>query len=987
MESLFKICLCAVLIMAASINGTAQIPSNPIGNNDPGLKWQQIQTDKVRVIFPKGLQSQANRITNIVHTLWDNDSPSIGSNHRKVPIILQPQTVLSNGFVTVAPFRSEFFARAPQFDGTTDWLDHLTIHEYQHIKQFNQTRQGISGLVSKVLGEWAWGGMIGLAIPRWYYEGDAVIVETAFTKSGRGRLPDFTMEYKSLLQKGITYNYEKAAAGSIRDYVPNWYNLGYHLLTYGRQQYGPDLWKHATADAVKYKGLFYAFNRSVKRQTGKKIKTLYAEMMDDFASHYQSQKKNLAADHSKLLYDKHKGTVVHYSNPQFIDSQTLWVQEFGYDRIRAFKKMNLNGGIIAELRPGFLLDGALSQSSVVGDKLVWAELGWDIRRQYKRFSEIVLYDMATQTKTRLTKNGFDYSPSLSRDGSQIAIIRVDDKLIPRIVILDSATGETLKEISNPKKKHLTFSRWLNDQTIVAVARSDQQNQLQKIDVATGEYRPFGEATEDPITHLAVVGRRVYFSKPINDINQIFSMDIKSEEVFQLTHDPVGAFQPTVSSDGKQLAYSSFSNMGYDVKLLDLEVSEPVAKKSLQHQYQSPYLKSLIAQEKANLLAGISTDTFELKSFNRFSGLVKPHSLLANFTMNSAELSVLSDNVFSTLSADATATYRYNEDAWRYSVGLTYAELFPEVSLRAERVGRSALLYNFDMVTDSTVQERRYVERWRENRLNAGLFVPLNFSSGQTSKVMSVATRINRHQLQVDQNFDNPDFTVADTINLNQIAGANQVVGLVTEPLGDVSFSSIDLIWSGRIQRFTARQHLRSRLGVSAFFRYRTPLGDAVDGSVFQASGNVFLPGLAKNHSLSFDVDYQTEAILSQYRFSDNFDYARGYNRTLRADQLTKFGVSYRLPLWYPDVAVGGLAFLKRVKANVFYDHGLVGFDTFPFAVETNQMRSVGVELGFDVRFLRLLEVDLGVRYSYLMDEDYAIGSRHSFNFFLLSIGQ
>lgn len=987
MKSLMKIWFCTFLICIVSTNSKAQIPSNRLGVNDPRLQWQQIQTDKLRLIFPEGLESQANRIANLVHTLWENDSPSIGSNHGKAPIILQPQTVISNGFVTVAPFRSEFFARAPQFDGTTDWLDHLTIHEYQHIKQFNQTRQGITGLVRKVLGDWAWGGMMGMAIPRWYYEGDAVIAETAFTKSGRGRLPNFTMEYKSLLQQGISYNYEKAAAGSIQDYVPNWYNLGYHLLSYGRQQYGPDLWKNATDDAAKYKGVFYAFNNSIKKQTGKKLKSLYADMMTDFASQYEVQKKKLAADNSNLLIKTPKRTVTHYSNPQFIDNQTLWVQEFGYDRIRSFKKIDINGNVISEFKPGFLLDGALSQSSVRGDKLVWSELGWDIRRQYKRFSEVVVYNATTKQHTRLTKKGFDYSPSLSPDGSQIVAIRVDDQLTPRLVILDSASGETLHEFSNPENKHLSFSRWLNDQTIVVVSRSGQQNQLQKVDARSGQYIPFGETTEDPITHLAVLDRQVYFSKPINDINQIFSMDIKSEEVNQLTHDPIGAFQPTLSPDGKRLAYSSFSNMGYDIKILDLEESQPIAKKSLRHQYQSPYLKSLVAQEKANLLAGIKTDSFEVKSFNRFSGLLKPHSLLANFTTNSTELTVLSDNVFSTLSADATASYRFNEDTWRYSVGLTYAELFPEVSLRAARVGRSAVLYNYDMVTDSTIQQRRYVEGWKENRLHAGLHVPLNFSSGQTTRQMSFATRVNRHQLQVDRNFEEPDFTVADTINLNQIVSADRVVDLVTEPLGNISFNSLDLIWSGRIQQFTARQHLRTRLGVRGFLRYRTPLGSAVDGSVFEVSGIVYLPGLAKNHSLSFEVDYQSEAILSSYRFSDNFNYSRGYNRSLRADKLTKFGVNYRLPLWYPDVALGGLAFVKRVKANVFYDHGLVGIQTFPFVEATSQMRSAGVELGFDVRCLRLLEVDLGVRYSYLMDEEYSGGSRHGFDFFVLSISQ
>jgi len=983
-----KVFFWIVLFCGLSIETVyAQIPSNPLGNNKLGLKWQQIQTEKVQLIFPTGMETQANRIVNLIHSLWENDSPSIGSKHVKAPIVLHPQTVLSNGFVTVAPFRSEFFARAPQFDGTTDWLDHLTIHEYQHIIQFNQSKQGVTGLVSKILGDWAWGGMLGLAIPRWYFEGDAVIAETAFTKSGRGRTPDFTMEYKALLNDGITYDYEKASAGSFKDYVPNWYNLGYHLLSYGRQEYGPELWKNVTADAVKYKGLFYSFNNSVKSQTGRGLNQLYSEMMLDFDEEYKRQKSRMSTDGSSSFIPKSNRTVVNYSNPQFSEDGSLWIHEFGFDRTRMFHLVNLKGEFIRKIRPGFLLDGAMSQSSVSHEKMCWAELGWDIRRRYRRFSEIAVYDLNTNQKKFLTKKEFDYSPSLNEKGSKIVAIRVGEDLVPGLIILDSQSGNILNTIRNDKGYQLTYCRWLNPENILVVTKAKQENQIQKVNIKTGKYLAIGDPTEDPISHLTVSGNDIYFSKPISDINQIFKINIKTNVISQLSHDRVGAFQPAISPDLKTLVYTTFTNKGYDVKLIDVKETTGVLKKSLRHHYQSPYLKSLIKQETENLLSQIENKSYKVQKFNRFSGLLKPHSLLANFTTNSTELTLLSDNIFSTLSADATASYRFNEDAWRYSIGLTYAELFPEISLRAERVGRSAALFNYTMISDSTLQQRRYVERWRENRLRAGLAIPLNFSSGQTTKSMTFAGRINRHSLSVDQNYDNPDFAVADTINLNLTNEVEQLQSLISEPLGDESFTSIDLIWSGRMQRFTARQHMRTRLGLTGFVRYRKPFGNDVQGAVLELSSTLFLPGIHRNHSLSVELDYQKEDLLSNYRFSDNYDYARGYNRSLRVDELTKIGVNYRLPLWYPDVALGGLAFMKRVKANVFYDHGLVGVKRFPFANGTQAMRSAGVELGFDLRILRLLEVDFGLRYSYLLDDEFVSGNRHVFDFFLLSISQ
>ena len=49
------------------------------------------------------------------------------------------------------------------------------------------------------------------------------------------------------------------------------------------------------------------------------------------------------------------------------------------------------------------------------------------------------------------------------------------------------------------------------------------------------------------------------------------------------------------------------------------------------------------------------------------------------------------------------------------------------------------------------------------------------------------------------------------------------------------------------------------------------------------------------------------------------------------------------------------------------------------------MNSVGFELGLDFRALRLVEVDMGIRYSYLLNTDFTGGSPHQIDFFVISI--
>jgi hypothetical protein len=71
---------------------TIGLNAQQFGGNPASVKWSQINTDTVRVIFPVGLDAKAQRIANIIHTLQKNYSHSIGDKIRKVNIVLQNQT-------------------------------------------------------------------------------------------------------------------------------------------------------------------------------------------------------------------------------------------------------------------------------------------------------------------------------------------------------------------------------------------------------------------------------------------------------------------------------------------------------------------------------------------------------------------------------------------------------------------------------------------------------------------------------------------------------------------------------------------------------------------------------------------------------------------------------------------------------------------------------------------------------------------------------
>ncbi|MEI9911446.1 MAG: hypothetical protein WDO71_18410 [Bacteroidota bacterium] len=105
-------------------------------------------------------------------------------------------------------------------------------------------------------------------MPDWFYEGDAVYNETILSKQGRGRLPLFLNAFPSLWQADKKYSWMKLRNGSLKDYVPNHYYLGYLLVNYGREKYGLDFWSKVTKDAAAFKGLFYPFQNAVKKYAG-----------------------------------------------------------------------------------------------------------------------------------------------------------------------------------------------------------------------------------------------------------------------------------------------------------------------------------------------------------------------------------------------------------------------------------------------------------------------------------------------------------------------------------------------------------------------------------------------------------------------------------------------------------------------------------------------------------------------------------------------
>jgi hypothetical protein len=85
----------------------AQEVEEVLENNPPSIKWYRIKTPHFRILYPKGFEEQAQRMAGTLEYIREAESKSLGGNPRRFSVILQNQSSISNGFVSLLPRRSE----------------------------------------------------------------------------------------------------------------------------------------------------------------------------------------------------------------------------------------------------------------------------------------------------------------------------------------------------------------------------------------------------------------------------------------------------------------------------------------------------------------------------------------------------------------------------------------------------------------------------------------------------------------------------------------------------------------------------------------------------------------------------------------------------------------------------------------------------------------------------------------------------------------
>ena len=908
------------------------ITAQNLGGNPASLKWQQINTSNARVIFPAGLDSQANRINNIVRLLDNTTTYTIGNKQRKWNIVLLNQTTIPNAYVRLAPVISEFNMLPGQdnfSNGSLRWDDNLVIHENRHMQQFANFNNGLTKVFSFFLGQEGQLFANGLTIPDYFFEGDAVWQETLVSAQGRGRMPFFYNGLKSLPLANKKYSWMKLRSGSLKDYTPDHYELGYQLVAYGYEKYGDNFWRNVTADAVNFKGLFYPFNKAIEKYSGK----TYQQFRQDALDYFKAQTVLTEAAGSTINYITPiiKNTVADYLFPVYVNDDTILVTKHSYKEINAFyfivkgkeKKIRVKKQVVEDY------------FSYNNGKVVYSSYQSDPRWSNRDYSNIQLFDIYTKKQRQLTFKSKYFSPDINKEGNEILAVNVLVNGANNLHRINANTGEIIRQLPNSKNYFFTQTKYLSNNTAIAAVRNPAgQMALVKVDLINGETEIITPFSFNVVGYPLVKGDTVYYSGMDNSSpsDKIFAVTLKDKKIYRLTNNVNGIYQPAIDSKGT-LLFTAFTADGsrlgkMETAALNWNTIEP----SVISLTKDIATSNALAKKGAGVLYNLTDMKNESSRYKKSFQLFNFHSWRPFVNDPEYGYTFYSDNILTSFSNNLTYTYNRNDRSHTLGFNGVYAGWFPLLSLGAEE--------SFNRQLDTAVGKS---VQFNSAKINAGISIPLVFVGGITSKYLNIGSYYNVEQAYyggIGKNiFDNKAIKYASTY---------------------FSFSNVSR---------QARQHINPHWAQSISINYRNAF-NAEHNHKFVGSASFYLPGLAANHSLVINGSFQKRDTLRDL-FSNNFSYSRGYD-ALSTRNMYKAGINYHFPLFYPDWGFANMIFFQRVRTNIFYDY-TVARDRARLNGQIIDIknRSTGGELYFDIKLWNALKASFGLRFSHLLDTDFS----------------
>ena len=948
-NSLFALCLFSFFFTDL----TAQVYSTQY--RLPGLEWQEIRSDRFRVIYPVNYRDEAIRSLSILEAEYGDIKSYIGGELQEFPFILNPENDRSNGFVSPINFRSEVEiapmrgkALNPQ---SGDWLESVLPHELVHALHFSVNPPALTralGLFSPDFRR-----SVHAAAPLGLHEGTAVEYESHGTipNSGRGNYPYFTHHFNSLLNTSDQWSMGQLFHTT--DYTLPFnrhYIGGYEFIHWLQETYGDDTAKESIQFHYKYP--FLGYGVALRSATGKWPSALYREFSEHSIEAEKDRRDRISTSTTEQPLELN-GTCRRANRPLWINENTVVYFSRFCNKASGFYTYNLENKESILIEEVQITEDHIFNFSNDSTKIFFSRYHSDTRYDNVFRGDLHQLDLKAQQSTRITYGERLFSPVHAENDLLYALQTEAHTQKP--VLVDKETGQIIKEFSKPENSTIVqIAPNPNQQNSIAIVgriNSVQgvwfQNTNETTNMLSGEPALVFDNGSIMDLHWHKNGDRLLFVSDHSGVMNIYEYHIDRAEVRQITHGITNSFEPSYAPDGNAVAFVKQVRNETLIFTLSLNDSRNYTTLDRSAFSTSEQISEKLSRPLMNREFSPDTTSWEFTDYRTGAGWLKPRLWIPGYE---------TENGFDRISVNLESVDQLNRqrydmevshymDRLWYDLEYTYKGFFPGFRVSA---------YNNPALTSFriTQNDEQFTVPFLQQSRGASLKVPFRYYLERNTRFTSLLVE---PQFFVNQlRFLNPgstsqaysDFGTRHTLGLRTVFNYNirQFIRDVQPNAGWIFFTesryglnqtSLDI----QSEEFDINANLSDRKGFRGYI-------------------STFLAPLSRyNQSLRLTAQVITQTDLPVFNvfslYSDNFS-----DLPLQAVNNTGiFNTRYTIPIIYPDD--GGLllpAYLSNVYL-VLFSQTVTDLDRNNLADASRTVYGAGIRSRFRLSNLRF---DIGI---------------------------
>ncbi len=915
-----------------------------IGTEPTFMRWRQINTNHFRVVYPEMCDSIAQNFTWKLESSYEKCGNALKHNPRKIPVIIHSKTNISNGSVSWCPKQMDVYTISPQDQNSQEWYENLALHEFRHVVQMDKLNQGTTRVFSFLLGEQSVGMVSGLYMPRWLLEGDAVCAETALSHAGRGRQADFSMGLKAqCFDKGV-YSYSKAYFGSYKDFVPDYYQMGYFLLANSRKYYGQSLEADIIDRCARHPFSFRPVNYVIKKRTEMSKRKWYTSVFERQANEWK-----LSHDREiQTLYDtiaKAKKVYTNYVHGIKISDSLYFTERYGLNTISQLICIK-NGKEYVVANTGFKPSNERLQSN--GKTIVWQETNSHIRWELKENSDIYVYDIERNITRKIRTKRHVYAPAISPSNERIVTAEVSEDGKNFLTIFDRESKKVLRQIAVLDNDAVQNASWNNDGSkIMYVGLNHQGKRIVEYDVQNQTFTEVLPYSYEDYKSPIYWKEYVLYTSSYSGNDNIYAYNPQTNQTSRITVGDFGCNYPSTSDS--TLIYSNYTSNGYQLACMPLNPKSwhdvQVVKK------ENFNLAQMLSNQEGFVDFSQMSDTvYESKNYSKLLHAFRIHSWMPfylnyeNSTVSESGngIQVLSQNDLGTLISRAGYRELLNSGLKELFANVSYKGLFPIIEAEAS----SGIMQYSELAEPGYSYSDTVSVDYSATKFFAKIYFPLNFSSKSYYRSVVFGS-----QFQANKYVKNQVTPQRYSSNYYDEISSNYFAHFIT-------FSNY---------RKKATQELNPRFGqiLSVGFGHTPFASESSYNESLFANFSLYFPGIMRSHSLFLLCGYETNKYQTGKRMYilRQIPVPRGFVETISpSKEMVSFQLNYSFPLFYPDWELGDILYMKRIRCNLFYDYANGNF----YNNIQNTYVSYGGELTTDCHIINFVApFNIGMRLSYL----------------------